>query len=149
MKKKMTFYGCCLLAMLLFLTSCGSKISSSEDLVKAISNAESMEQIDDCIESVQFDKRIEYQKESGKVILNDKEGRDSYTHKACIAYLYIVTKNADDVIHNKASDNQKSIINNIDKNDIPIRTAAAEILGSNKVIQLIQEAYSYYGLRLK
>lgn len=108
-----------------------------------------MEQIDKYIESVPFNTRIEYQKEIGKVILNDKEGRDSYTHMACIAYLYIVTKNADDVIHNKVSDNQKSIINNIDKNDIPIRTAGAEILGSNKVIQLIQEAYSYYGLRLK
>lgn len=133
-----------LLVVVFSFTSCTHKISSSEDLAKAISGSVSMKQIDKCIESVQFDERVKYQKEMGKVILNDKEGRNAYTHKACVAYLYIVIKNADDVIYNKITDSQKSILYDIDNSDSSIRTAAVEILGPTKVSQMNKNVNSYY-----
>jgi len=136
------------LSIALLFVSCGNKISSAEDLVNAISKAKSMEEIEKCITSISFDKRIEYQKEIGKVIINDQQGNNEYTTKACLAYCHIVFKNADDNVYGDLSDSQKNMVLNIDKTDIPIRTAAAKILGSDRIVQIVQEAYSYYGLQL-
>ena len=142
MKKRMTIYGC-LFAMLLSLASCGSKISSSEGLVKAISNAESMEQIDNCIESVPFNKRIEYQKEIGKVILNDKDGKDPYTRMACVAYLYIEWKHNCEDVMGKLNVEQVSVFKALEASDGPVRDACSAIVGSNENV-LFRKALNYY-----
>ena len=143
MKMRISFWGCCLLAILLSLTSCSSKISSSEDLVKAISKAETMEQIDKYIESVPFNTRIEYQKEIGKVILNDKDGKEPYTRMACVAYLYIEWKHNCEDVMGKLNVEQVSIFKALEASDGPIRDACSVIVGSNENV-LFRKALDYY-----